>query len=178
MDGACVLCAGCRSTEDKTRCAALGLLAAAVEGVGGNHRNALAVQAEALRTAERLAKDRDSTAVRWVQQSSRGGGLDLGALSTLPFLPCNAPRRVHVAVRHGNRNCPHACRVGAAGVVRALARSGGAHLWTSSMAGFEEAKATCLAGIDDPSSHAARTAWAQALGEIVVASTSDAGVAP
>lgn len=54
----------CRSPDEKTRCTALALLAAAVEGVGGNHRNALGVQQEAFRTAERLAKDRDSAAVR------------------------------------------------------------------------------------------------------------------
>ena len=39
-------------------------MAAAVEGVGGNHRNALAVQQDAFKTADKLAKDRDSMAVR------------------------------------------------------------------------------------------------------------------
>jgi hypothetical protein len=65
-------------------------------------------------------------------------------------------------------------RLASAGVVRALARSGGAYLWASSMAGYEDAKVLCLAGLEDPC-HEVRTAFAQALGEIAVASISDAG---
>ena len=62
----------CRSNDDKTRCAALALLAAAVEGVGATHRNALAVQQDALKTAEKLSKDRDSVAIRQVPSNEEG----------------------------------------------------------------------------------------------------------
>ena len=47
----------------------MALLAAAVEGVGATHRNALAVQQDALKAAEKVSKDRDSVAIRQVLTS-------------------------------------------------------------------------------------------------------------
>ena len=73
-----------------------------------------------------------------------------------------------------HRPVPLSCRLASAGVLRALARSGGACLWHSGLAGYDDARAVCLSGLEDPS-HEVRTAFAQTLGEIVVASTSDAG---
>ena len=58
-----------------------------------------------------------------------------------------------------------------ANVLRALGACGGAFLWAGSLAGFEGAKALCLAGLADPEP-AVRAAFAQALGAIAVASTS------
>lgn len=48
-----------KGSDDRTRCAALTLLAAAVEGVGGTHRGAAQVQHEAFKTVEKLIKDKD-----------------------------------------------------------------------------------------------------------------------
>jgi hypothetical protein len=48
-----------RGLSDRTRRAALRLMAAAVEGVGGAHRGAVAVQAEALKALERVLKEKD-----------------------------------------------------------------------------------------------------------------------
>ena len=48
-----------KGSSDRTRRAALRLLTAAVEGVGGTHRNAAAVQNEALKALERLTKEKD-----------------------------------------------------------------------------------------------------------------------
>ena len=48
-----------KGSSDRTRRAALRLMAAAAEGVGGSHRNAVVVQTEALKAVERLLKERD-----------------------------------------------------------------------------------------------------------------------
>jgi hypothetical protein len=48
-----------KGSDDATRRGALRLLAAAAEGVGGAHRAAGAVQAEALRAVDRLLRERD-----------------------------------------------------------------------------------------------------------------------
>ncbi len=58
-----------------------------------------------------------------------------------------------------------------ANVLRALGACGGAFLWANSLAGFEAAKALCLAGIGDADA-AVRAAFAQALAAIAVASSS------
>ncbi|KAL4431040.1 hypothetical protein ABPG75_006296 [Micractinium tetrahymenae] len=113
---------------ERTTQAALGVLAAAVEGVGGGHRHAQAVQADVFRCVERLLGQRE--------------------LSVETRLAC-------------------------ASVLRALGACGGAFLWASSLAGFEAVKALCLAGLED-GAHAVRAAFAQALGTIAVAATSDA----
>jgi len=48
-----------RGSSDRTRRAALRSLAAAIEGVGGRHRGAVAVQQEALKAIEKLLKEKD-----------------------------------------------------------------------------------------------------------------------
>ena len=123
----CCPCLRRRHLGERTLQAALHVLAAAVEGVGGGHRHAPAVQHEVFRAVERLLGSRD-------------------AVSAETRLAC-------------------------ASVLRALGACGGAFLWASSLAGFEAVKALCLAGLEDPS-HAVRAAFAQALGQIAVASTS------
>ncbi|MFM7341501.1 MAG: hypothetical protein ACKO3Q_02265, partial [Betaproteobacteria bacterium] len=52
-------CHGCRQLGERTLQAALQLLAAAVEGVGGGHRHAQAVQADVFRAVDRLLGSRD-----------------------------------------------------------------------------------------------------------------------
>jgi hypothetical protein len=51
-----LLCRG----ESSVKVAALNLMAAAVEGLGNNDRNVLTVHAEALKTADKYAKDKYS----------------------------------------------------------------------------------------------------------------------
>ncbi|PRW58658.1 HEAT repeat-containing 5B isoform X2 [Chlorella sorokiniana] len=109
--------------------AALNVLAAAVEGVGGGHRHAQAVQQDVFRAVERLLSAREPPSSD-VKQSC-------------------------------------------ANVLRALGACGGAFLWANSLAGFEAAKALCLAGLGDADA-AVRAAFAQALAAIAVASSSDA----
>lgn len=58
-----------------------------------------------------------------------------------------------------------------ANVLRALGACGGAFFWANSLAGFEAAKALCLAGLGDADA-AVRAAFAQALAAIAVASFS------
>lgn len=48
-----------KNTSDRTRRAALRLLASAIEGVGSGHRDALAVQQDALKALDRLLKEKD-----------------------------------------------------------------------------------------------------------------------
>ena len=50
----------CRRGEPSVKIAALNLMAAAVEGLGDNDRNVLTVHAEALKTADKYAKDKYS----------------------------------------------------------------------------------------------------------------------
>jgi hypothetical protein len=102
-------------------------MAAAVEGVGGSHRNASAVQHEVLKAITSLLREKE-----------------LGKL----------------------------VRLGIADVLRAIAASGGAQLWSNGLTAYEFARTSCLAGIHDPSP-AVRAAYAHALGQIVTASTSD-----
>jgi hypothetical protein len=52
-------CCCCRG-EPSIKVAALNLMAAAVEGLGNNDRNVLTVHAEALKTADKYAKDKYS----------------------------------------------------------------------------------------------------------------------
>jgi hypothetical protein len=120
-------CVGKSSGSDRTRRAALRLMAAAVEGVGGSHRNAAAVQNEVLKALNSLLREKE-----------------LG----------------------------EPVKLGIADVFRAIAASGGAQLWYNSLAAYEFARTSCLAGVHDPSP-AVRAAYAHALGEIVTASTSD-----
>ncbi|KAL4528840.1 hypothetical protein Ndes2437A_g03376 [Nannochloris sp. 'desiccata'] len=115
------------SGSDRTRRAALRLMAAAVEGVGGSHRNAAAVQNEVLKAITSILREKN-----------------LGEL----------------------------VKLGIADVLRAIAASGGAQLWSNSLTAYEFARTSCLAGVHDPSP-AVRAAYAHALGEIVTASTSD-----
>lgn len=115
------------SGSDRTRRAALRLMAAAVEGVGGSHRNATAVQNEVLKAITSLLKEKV-----------------LGEL----------------------------VRIGIADVLRAIAASGGAQLWSNGLTAYEFARTSCVAGVHDPSP-AVRAAYAHALGQIVTASTSD-----
>lgn len=60
----CLLSGGCacllRRGEPSVKCASLNLMAAAVEGLGNNDRNVVAVHAEALKTADKYAKDKYS----------------------------------------------------------------------------------------------------------------------
>ena len=48
-----------KGSSDDTRRAALRLLSAATEGVGGSHRHAAEVQSEALKAIERVWKEKD-----------------------------------------------------------------------------------------------------------------------
>jgi len=48
-----------KGSTDRTRRAALRLLSAAIEGVGGGHRGAAAVQQEAVKAVEKLLKEKD-----------------------------------------------------------------------------------------------------------------------
>ena len=63
-----------------------------------------------------------------------------------------------------------------AGVLRSIARAGGAALWASGGKPYEEAVALCAAGLDD-ASRAAGDAMAAALGDLASAARSPAALA-
>ena len=65
------------------------------------------------------------------------------------------------------------CRCAAAGIVRAVAYTGGRGLWADVGYRYDEALRVCLAALDDPSP-AVRDAFAVALGEMAAACRSAA----
>ena len=217
----------CRHLGERTLQAALGVLAAAVEGVGGGHRHAQAVHvcARGIRSFIWWPGSVQHTLTRkhtHQQQTRHLKPLSCVCVTILPASPC-FPLQADVfrCVERvlGGREAGEATRLGCANVLRALGACGGAFLWANSLsgererrrwqwrvgegrgcgtdvgkqtlvctpscpkaialkppcatscAGFEAAKALCLACLEDGSA-AVRAAFAQALGAIAVAASS------
>lgn len=110
-----------KGASDKTRRAALRLFSAAIEGVGPDHRHAVDVQNEAIKTVEKISKEKD----------------------------------VSDTVKQG-----------IADVLRAVATTGGALLWTDRGAIAQIVKTMCLHGVHDPALPV-RTAYATALAHLI-----------
>ena len=73
------------------------------------------------------------------------------------------------------KDCSPDLRLGCASVLRALAHCGGAFLWAAGLSGLASARSLCLQELADAeSTPAVRLAFAQALGEMAFAASSDA----